>query len=85
MAITAPSLTIAIGVDSWSTTTRARACAASARLIASASGTFAGIGMARRASILACRLGSRSRTFAARIACPALIHMNTAMTASQRP
>src|SRR5580693_5312356 len=84
VAMTAVSLTIAIGVDSWSTTTSARACASSARRIASASGTLPGIAMARRASLLACSPGSRSRTFATLMACPELNHMNTAMTANQR-
>src|SRR5665811_2084445 len=37
------------------------------------------MGMARRASALACRPGSRSRTFAALIACPDCSHMNTAV------
>ena len=83
VAITAVSFTIAIGLSSWSTTTRARAWAASARRIASASGRFAGMGMARRASVRACRPGSRSRTRVARSAWPAPVHMKAAITASQ--
>ena len=79
VAMTAPSLTIAIGLASWSTTTSALAWARSARLIASASGRLDGIGIARLASARACSAGSRSRTRADRSAWPALIHMKAAM------
>ena len=74
---------MAMGRSSWLTTTRARAWAASARRIASASGRLAGMGMARRASARARRPGSRSRTRVARSAWLAPVHMKAAMTASQ--
>ena len=82
VAITAVSLTIAIGLSSWSTITTARAWFSSARLIASASGVFAATETALRASRLACSAGSRSRNLVALMACPAPVHMKAAITAS---
>ena len=81
--MTAASFTMAIGRSSWSTMTSARAWAASARRIASASGRLAGIGMARRASLRAWMPGSRSRTRLARSAWLAPDHMKAAISAHQ--
>ena len=82
VAITAVSLRIAIGLSSWSTTTTARALLSSARLIASASGVSAETDTALRASLRACRAGSRSRNLVALMAWVAPVHMKAASTAS---
>ena len=84
VAATAVSLTSAVGVFWWSTMTMARALAASARLMASATGRSAGTAMARLASVLAVSAGSLALILAALIDCPDWIQMKAAIITSQR-